>query len=195
MQRILFNTYFIDDQNHDFLTSKKHFSEALHEHLMSGSFEKNFAKTESISKIAKNSKSLVIIRCEEEDFANSRVSHNVTVLYIPQITGMPIAYELKMYEVDLLKTINNSSLHYGIDEIPFALTRFLKRKKINFDMEHTYTIGNIILGIPVRHDKSNLSIMVEGEGVVDMLWEIINLLEQEFFRQVEKSDFLNLTRP
>lgn len=192
MRRILFDRYDIEDQNHDFLMSKTMFQEALKEHIFA-EFVRGFdvkpeMKTRFLEQTLHDIEDEVIntfvIKTHEEYLQNRLVRRDVNVIYFPRISVSTRLNQIELYKINLLDAI----LEYDLDKIFYNVKKKLKSRKCEYSIESNFTRAK--LG-PLENlvDFSEMKIMVKSSAFFDVVWEIVAVMENDFFRNIELSDF------
>lgn len=185
MNRVLFDQYDIEDQNHDFLVSKHHFTTALKEKLaLSSDDDLNIPPASTYNQWL----SFLTLIFSEEHFVERRVERNVELLYYPNLPISTQHVEISLYKVSML-----NNLEFDADKMFYTVKRKLRNRKIGFDVNEEYNCRRTtIMGIPTTpiKDKIELSIYPDHSSV-ELIWEIIKVLEEDCFRTIEKSDIIS----
>lgn len=197
MHRILFDQYDIEDQNHDFLTSKAVFQEALKEHLITrflGIPHDPLKKLESADidiyeffVSADATKNLLTLKVSEEHFVHRLVKRELNLIYYPNLSLSTSMREVQLYSVSFLE----SKIEYDFDKIYYDLIKVLKRKKINFTFKNDFNSKLLYTYERIENfkDDAELEMYIDSNKTIEIAWKLISVLETDYFRNLESSDF------
>ena len=208
MRRQLFEHYQIDDQNHEFVSSRQGFMEGLKEKLISDVFRINFNSIDAEqSPLGALYKTLfaeqdneqvfefritdcVLTLSFKEEYLNERlVERSVELIYVPNISISVNRVKVSIYKVDMIGFVD-----FDIDEIMWGLKKYFKKRSLNFMLNEDLSTRMVFSAdrslVLIKPHSATLDVVVTNRNSAsDVIWEIVKLLEENYFRTVDKNDF------